>query len=122
MMRDYLQPTSGGATLSGRRVAYRSSAPRGVLALTAVAMAAITFSAMVVLPATLDGMQAEPSTLLATSAAARAPVGAASSGACVNVPAEIEPEEQASSNRDTVAAQDSFGRGQFSRSLGRTRI
>ncbi len=122
MMRDYLQPTSAGATLGERSVAYRSSTPRAVLALTAVAMAAITFSAMVVVPATLDGMQAEPATLLATNAGAKAPVGATSSGACVNAPTEVGPEEQASSGRDTVAAQESFGRSQFSRPHGRTRI
>ena len=121
MMRDYLQPTSAGATLMERSVAYRSSTPRAVLAVTAVAMAATTFSAMVVLPATLGGMQAEPSTLLATNAEARAPTGTASSGACVDVTAKIGPEE-ASSDRDTLAAQKSFGQSQFTRSHGRTRI
>ena len=48
---------------------YKPSTPRAALGLTAVAMAAITMGALVVLPAKLDAAGADPSTLAAAKAA-----------------------------------------------------
>ena len=53
---------------------YKPSTPRAALGLTAVAMAAITMGALVVLPAKLDAAGADPSTLAAAKAATRAPI------------------------------------------------
>jgi hypothetical protein len=44
---------------------YEPSTPRAALGLTAVAMAAITMAALVVLPAELDSVSADPYTLAA---------------------------------------------------------
>ena len=48
---------------------YKPATPRAALGLTAVAMAAITMGALVVLPAKLDAAGADPSTLAAAKAA-----------------------------------------------------
>ena len=53
---------------------YKPSTPRAALGLTAVAMAAITMGALVVLPAKLDAAGADPSTLAAAKAATKAPI------------------------------------------------
>ena len=120
MMRDYLQPTSAGATLGERSIVYRSSTPRAALALTAATLAAITFSAMVVLPATLDGVHAGPSTLMAATTATRTVSGVAASSACVAVPPAVR--DEADSGQGTIEAQQSLRKSHFSRSRAQTRI
>ena len=64
---------------------YKPSTPRAALGLTAVAMAAITMGTLVVLPAKLDATGAEPSTLAAAKAPAKAPVEVAISPARIDV-------------------------------------
>jgi hypothetical protein len=64
---------------------YKPSTPRAALGLTAVAMAAITMGALVVLPAKLDAAGADPSTLAAAKAATKAPIEVAISPARIDV-------------------------------------
>ena len=52
---------------------YQPSTPRAALAFVAVALAAITLSAMVVLPAKLDSLSADPYAVMAEKATATAP-------------------------------------------------
>jgi len=54
---------------------YKPSAPRTAIGLAAVAMTAVTIGAMVVLPAKLDSVSADPHTLMAANAT-MAPFGA----------------------------------------------
>jgi len=65
---------------------YEPSTPRAALGLTAVAMAAITMGALVVLPAKLDAVSANPYALAATKVATKAPIEVAMSPACIGSP------------------------------------
>jgi len=51
---------------------YKPSTPRAALGMTAVAMAAITLAALVVLPAKLEFVSVDPYTLAAAKAATKA--------------------------------------------------
>jgi hypothetical protein len=71
---------------------YKPSTPRAALGLAAVAMAAITMGALVVLPAQLESVSASPNTLVATEAATKAPITVAISPACIDVRGEVDRE------------------------------
>jgi len=64
---------------------YKPSTPRTALGLTAIAMSAITIGAMVVLPAKLDSVNAEPFILAAAKAATNAPIDVTGGPACGDV-------------------------------------
>jgi hypothetical protein len=70
---------------------YQPSTPRAALALIAVAMAAITIGALVVLPATLDSTSADVFTLAAAAASTKAPIEVAIIPARIDVIAVREP-------------------------------
>ena len=81
-MRDHFHPSSTGKRLPGRSMhGYDHSTPRAALGLTAVFMAAITMSAMVVVPAEFDSVHADP-TMLATAKTIKSTVAAEGSQAC----------------------------------------
>ena len=71
---------------------YEPSTPRAALGLTAVAMTAITIGALVVLPAKLDSVSADPYAL-AARAATNAPIEIAISPAHIDVPEVFNREE-----------------------------
>ena len=60
---------------------YKLSTPRVALGVTATAMAAITMSALVILPAEFDSVRADPNMLVAETAA-KAPVERHNSASC----------------------------------------
>lgn len=72
---------------------YEPSTPRVALGLTAVAMAAITMGALVVLPAKLDSVSADRHTLAAAKAATKAPIEVAISPARIGVSEVVNREE-----------------------------
>jgi hypothetical protein len=72
---------------------YEPPAPRVASVLSAIAMAAITVSALVVLPAKFDFAGADLSSLTAAEAATIAPIDVAIGLACIKVPAMVGPEE-----------------------------
>jgi len=84
---------------------YEPSTPRAAMGLIAVAMAAITIGAMVVLPAKLDSVSADPYTLAAAKAAENAPIEVAISPARIGVPEVINREAHGHPGRTTVGAQ-----------------
>ena len=73
---------------------YEPSTPRAALGLTAVAMAAITMGALVVLPAKLDSVSASPYTLAAAKAATNTPIEVAISPARIDVLEVVHREER----------------------------
>ncbi len=99
---------------------YEPSTPRAALGLTAVAMAAITMSAMVVLPAKLEFVSADVYTLAATPAETSAPVEAANGAMCAHVSETVSRGEHINGGCATSAPQGIRGKGRLSRSRGRT--
>jgi hypothetical protein len=85
---------------------YEPSTPRAVLGLTAVAMAAITIGALVVLPAKLDSVSANPYTLAATKAATKAPIEVAISPTRVDVSEAVNRENHIHPDCTTLGAQE----------------
>lgn len=84
-MRDHFHPPGTGKRLLGRGMhGYDHSTPRAALGLTAVFMAAITMSAMVVLPAKFDSLHADPTILATAKPTIKAPIAVESSQACVD--------------------------------------
>lgn len=82
-MRDHFHPSSTGKRLPGRSMhGYDHSTPRAALGLTAVFMAAITMSAMVVVPAKFDSVHAGPTMLATAKTAIKSTVAAEGSQAC----------------------------------------
>jgi hypothetical protein len=73
---------------------YEPSTPRAALGLTAVAMAAITIGAMVVLPAKLDSVSADPYALAAAKAATNTPIEVGISPVRIDVPEVINRQER----------------------------
>jgi len=71
---------------------YQPSTPRAALGLIAVAMAAITIGALVVLPATLDSANPDMFTLAKATAGTAAPIEVAISPARIDVIAAREPD------------------------------
>jgi hypothetical protein len=88
---------------------YEPSTPRAAMGLTAVAMAAVTIGAMVVLPAKLDSVSADPYTLAAAKAATMAPIEVAISPARIGVPEVVNREEHGHPGRTTLRAQEIRG-------------
>jgi hypothetical protein len=86
---------------------YEPSAPRAALALTAVAMAAITLGALIVLPAMLDSVSAEA-------------IDVATGPAHVDVPKEVNREEHVDLRRTTLGAQEFRGKRHKSSTRSRT--
>ena len=87
---------------------YKPSTPRATLGLTAVAMAAITIGAMVVLPAKLDSVSPGSYALAAADAATNAPIEAAVDPACDDVSAVVD--------RDVHAGRTILGAQELARS------
>ena len=84
-MRDHFHPPGTGKRLLGRSMhGYDHSTPRAALGLTAFFMAAITVSAMVVLPAKFDSIHADPTILATAKTTTKAPIAVGSSQACVD--------------------------------------
>jgi hypothetical protein len=84
-MRDHFHPSSPGKRLQGRSMqGYDHSTPRAALGLTAVFMAAITMSAMVVLPAKFDSVHADSTMLAAAKTTIKTPIAVEGSQACVD--------------------------------------
>ena len=85
---------------------YKLSTPRAALGLTAIAMAAITMSVFVVLPANLDHVGTDAYMLAAAQAAAGAPSDVASSAAHIDAPELLDREEHVRAGRMPLAAQE----------------
>jgi hypothetical protein len=86
---------------------YDPSTPRAAAGLTAAAMAAITIGALVVLPAKLEFVGADPYTLAAAKAATKAPIELASSPTRIDMPKSIDREEYIHPDRATLGVQES---------------
>jgi hypothetical protein len=65
---------------------YQPSTPRGVLGLSAVAMAAATIGALVVLPAKLDGVSIAPGLIDVENAVTHPTMHMAAALSCADVP------------------------------------
>ena len=99
---------------------YEPSTPRAALGLVAVAMAAITMSAMVVLPAKLEFVGADVYTLAAASAETRAPGEVASGATCAHVSETVSRGEHIDGGCAAFAPQEIRGKSRLSRSRSRT--
>jgi hypothetical protein len=86
---------------------YDPSTPRAAAGLTAAAMAAITIGALVVLPAKLEFVNADPYTLAAAKGAAKAPSKVAISPMPIDVPKSANLGEHVQPERATPGAQES---------------
>ena len=84
---------------------YERSTPGAALGVTAVAMAAITLGAFVVLPAEFDSVSADPNTQEAAKAATKEAVEVATSPARIEVPEVVSREEEVQPGRTTLGAQ-----------------
>jgi len=89
---------------------YEPSSPRAAIGLMAVAMAAITMSAMVILPAELEFENADVYTLAAAPAEAKAPVEVAGGATCAHVSETVSRGEHIDGGCTTAAAQGSRSR------------
>ena len=85
---------------------YEPSTPRAALGLTAAAMTAITIGAMVVLPAKLESVSADPYTLAALKAATRTPIEVAIGPAPGDAPAVVDRDERVHPGRTTLGMQE----------------
>ena len=99
---------------------YKSSTPRAALGLAAVAMSAITMGAMVVLPAKLESLDAEPYALAAAKTGTIAPIEIATSPARTDKPEVVIREEHVDPDCTTLGAQSFLGQRHRSSSRGRT--
>ena len=89
---------------------YKPSTPRAALGMTAVAMAAITLAALVVLPAKLEFVRVDPYTLAAAKAATKAPIDVAITPTRINAPESLNREEHLHSDRAALGAQEFRGK------------
>jgi hypothetical protein len=89
---------------------YESSTPRIALGLTAVAMSAITMGAMVVLPAKLEFVDAEPYALAAAKTVTIAPIEIATSPARIDKPEVVIREDHVNPDCTTQGAQSLVGK------------
>ena len=89
---------------------YKPSTPRAALGMTAVAMAAITLAALVVLPAKLEFVRVDPYTLAAAKAATKAPIDVAITPTRINAPESLNREEHLHSDRAVLGAQEFRGK------------
>jgi hypothetical protein len=79
---------------------YKPATPRAALGLAAVAMAAITIGAMVVLPAKFDSLGADPYMLAAAKIAKSAPIDVAAGPARVDARASVRGNEVGSKRKN----------------------
>jgi len=86
---------------------YNPSTPRAAAGLTAVAMAALTIGALVVLPAKIEFVSADPSTLAAAKAATKAPIEVAIGPPRIDVPKSFDGEEHVQAGRAALGVQES---------------
>jgi hypothetical protein len=89
---------------------YEPPTPRVALGLTAVAMAAITMSTLVVLPAKLDSVTADPHAPTATKSNKTAPIEVAIIPTLICVTGVIDREVHLDPVRMTIGAQESRGK------------
>jgi hypothetical protein len=89
---------------------YKLSTPRAALGVTATAMAAITMSALVVLPAEFDSVRGDPNMLAATEIAAKARIEAAISPARADISGLANHEERLQPGRVKLGAQQFRGK------------
>jgi hypothetical protein len=117
-MRDHFNPPSTGKRLQGRSMhGYDHSTPRAALGLTAVFMAAITMSAMVVMPAKFDSVHTDPTMLATAKTTIKAPIAVEGSQACVDEPDAVH-QEDVPDDRTARARQEFPGNRKFgSRSI-----
>ncbi len=94
---------------------YNPSTPRAALGVAAIAMAGITMGVLVVLPANLDSVSADPFVLTAARAATAMPTAGAISPTRIDMP-EVDAKQHAVLDRTTVEAQASRGKPHQSRS------
>jgi len=99
---------------------YKPSTPRAALGMTAVAMAAITLAALVVLPAKLEFVSVDPYTLAAAKAATKAPIDVAITPTRINAPESLNREEHLHSDRAALGAQEFRGKREQLSSRSRT--
>jgi hypothetical protein len=99
---------------------YEPSTPRAALGLIAVAMAAITMGALVVLPAKLDSLDADPSTVAAVKSASEAPIEVATGPARIGAPEAEDREAHVHAGRAILGAQEFRGSGHRLSSRSRT--
>ena len=114
-MRDHFHPGTTGKRSQGRSMqGYDHSTPRAALGLTAVVMATITMSAMVVLPAKFDAIPTD-STLLATAkTATEAPIAVDGSQACVDTSEAVNRQVDLLADRAARAPRESLGNHKLS--------
>jgi hypothetical protein len=93
---------------------YDHSTPRAALGLTAVFMAAITMSAMVVVPAKFDSLHGNPTILATAKATIKAPIAVESSGACVDDADAANHQESGPDDQAARAPQEFPGNRKFS--------
>jgi hypothetical protein len=86
----------------------------------AVAMAAITLGALVMLPATLEAVSVDWYTLAAANAETIAPVAGAIGATCAHVSERVGREEHVHRDCTTVIAQEFRGKPHHSKSRGRS--
>jgi len=114
-MRDHFHPSSTGKGLPGRGMhGYDHSTPRAALGLTAVFMAAITMSAMVVVPAKFDAIHTDPTMLATAKTTIQAPIAAGGSQACIDEPDAVNRQEGVPEDRAARAPQEFPGNRKFS--------
>jgi hypothetical protein len=89
---------------------YEPSTPRAALAATSVAMTVITVSALVVLPAKLEFVNADSYTLAAATAETLAHIEVAVGATCAHVSEAVGREERIHDGCATVATQESRDR------------
>ena len=89
---------------------YKPSTPRTPLQLTALAMAAITMGALVVLPAKLEFVSADSYTLAAAKAATKVPLELAVGPMRIDAPRAVSHEEHVHSDRTALGAQEFRGK------------
>lgn len=118
-MRDHFHPPSTGKRLHGRSMhGYDHSTPRAALGLTAVFMAAITMSAMVVVPAKFDSIHTDPTMLAKAKTTIKAPSVVEGSQVCVDEPDAVHRHEDVPDDRTARAPQEFPGSRKFgSRSI-----
>lgn len=114
-MRDHFHPGTTGKGPHGRRMqGYDHSTPRAALGLTAVVMATITMSAMVVLPAKFDAIHTDPTVLATANTATKAPIAVEGSQACVDTSEAVNQQGDLLADRAARAPRESLGNRKLS--------
>ncbi len=114
-MRDHFHPRTAGKRLQGRGMhGYDHSTPRAALGLTAVVMATITMSAMVVLPAKFDSIHADAAVLATAKSTTKAPIDIEGSQACVDEREALNDRHDVVPDRTARAPREFLGNRKFS--------